>query len=261
MIVRERTNDFVMIEQHHHALLSGQFARQWGDDFFEGFSKKADVLWAVSEHDRAWIDLDAYPLWNDAVNAPFSFIDLPSALKLPHYKQGIDYLERENAYAAFLCSMHYASFFAESTNPAELVYRSFELDRQQRLRNQLPDVTVKEWNFHFSMLKFLDQLSLYVCFNEPGVAKEDEISMYRDGFVKSEHFSFASGKSVVAYWMDKRRIGLTAFPFKGEFEVSVSLRIVNKSVIQQHGLAEAYKKASPLERTVQIESTVVESLS
>jgi Protein of unknown function (DUF3891) len=251
MVVYQRKDEFVMVEQHNHALLSGQFASEWSDEYFEGEDRKADVIMAVTDHDRAWIDLDAHPLWNDSTQEPFSFIDYPSALKLPHYKQGIDSLEAENAYAALLCSMHYASFFNESTDPREQAYLNFELNRQNRIRKRIMDVKEYECNFHFALLKFCDRLSLYICHNKPGASKENEFPSFREAIVKPGHFSFTQ-KPIAAHWLDEKRIGLTVFPFKKEFETSVSIRRINKNMIQQLGLVNAYKKTPITERTVVI---------
>jgi hypothetical protein len=252
MIVYERDHDFVMVEQHHHALLSGVFAEHWRDEFFLGIHRKSDVLFGIAQHDRAWIRLDATPLWNDRKKAPYSFIDFPSPLKLSHYQHGIDSLERENRYAALLCSRHYASFFAESSNPDEQAYFRYEVDRQNRLRLEFHEVSDADLQFHVEMLKFLDRLSIYVCINEPGVPKEDEFVGYREGFVNSEHFPFAYGKRIVAYWLDDRRIGLNVFPFTDEFEASIVVRIVNKTAIHQHGVAEAYRNTPPSVRIIRI---------
>jgi hypothetical protein len=252
VIVYERDHDFVMVEQHHHALLSGVFAEHWRDEFFVGIQRKSDIVFGVAQHDRAWIGLDTTPLWNDAIKAPYSFIDFPSHLKLPYYQHGIDSVEQENRYAALLCSRHYASFFAESSNPDEQAYFRYELERQKRLRVEFDDVSDYEIGLHVEMLKFLDRLSIYVCINEPGVSKEDEFVGYREGFVNSERFPFTFGKRIVANWLDNRRVGLNVFPFTEEFEASIAIRIVNKEKIHKYGVAEAYQNTPPTVRMIRI---------
>lgn len=61
MIIYERTDDFVMIKQHDHAQLSAEIARHVNQAVFLNPSRKEDVLYSISEHDRGWIDLDDVP--------------------------------------------------------------------------------------------------------------------------------------------------------------------------------------------------------
>lgn len=251
LIVYERETDFVMIEQHHHAILSGELAGNWRNDLFMR-NHRQDVVFAITEHDRAWIALDATPLWNDAKQVPYSFLDLPSRLKLPHYQYGIDAVEHQNKYAALLCSHHYASFFHKSVDVAERQYYHYELHRQNRLRQAFGDVSDDEITIHVEMLKFFDRLSLYICLNEPGVSKENEFPWYRDGFQGSERILGTSGSRVNAHWIDKNRIGLTVFPFTEPFLASVPAKLVSKRLIQQEGVAEAYQSTPQTIRTVEM---------
>jgi hypothetical protein len=251
LIVYERENNFVMVEQNNHAILSGDLAKNWRDDLFVGMDRKPDVIFAITQHDRAWVGLDETPLWDDAAKAPYSFIDLPSRLKLPHYQVGIDAVERRNKYAAFLCSCHYASFFDESADSAEQAYYRHELERQNRLRPEL-NVSDEELHIHLNILKFLDRLSIYICINEPGVAKEQEFFWYRDGFPGSEQLLGAHGQRINAYWLDEGRIGLTRFPFASTFTVSVPAKIVSKRDIEQLGIAVAYRQTPVTLRTVEL---------
>lgn len=121
---------------------------------FLGEEWKEDVLYSIKEHDRAWIDLDHTPLWNDELQRPYSFIDYPSLIKLTYYRQGIDKVGRQSPYAGLLCSLHFASFYEAQKNV----------------------------QFHFKLLQQCDHLSIYLCMQEPGINKAQEISWYRNGF-------------------------------------------------------------------------------
>lgn len=252
LLLYERETDFVLVEQHHHAILSGDLFNNWEYDLLVGKHRQSDVFFAIRHHDHAWIGLDATPLWNDGQNAPYSFIDLPSLLKLPHYQLGIDWVERRNQYAAILCSQHYASFFNHSKGDAEQAYYRYERERQNRLRAEIGDVSDRETNAHLAILQFLDRLSIYICINEPGVSKDREFGWYQDGFEGTEQLPHANGGRIVAQWLHERSIGLTAFPFAQKFEVSVPTKIVDKRAIQKHGIAEAYRVTSSTVRTVEM---------
>lgn len=136
MIVREKGDAFVLISQHNHAAVSGEFAKKWNHSFYEQVGRKDDLLFSVYEHDRGWLALDHTPFWNDAKQAPYSFLDFPTVPKLVHYKHGIDEVEQMNPYAALLCSLHFCALLGEKNDE----YQSFlahEHKRQNKLKNLL----------------------------------------------------------------------------------------------------------------------------
>lgn len=253
MLVYKRENDFVLVEQHDHAILSGDLFSHLRDDVVTG-NFRSDVFFAVRNHDRAWIGIDATPIWNDGQDSPYSFIDLPSLLKLPHYQYGIDWVECKNKYAALLCSQHYASFFSHTKDDAELEYYQYELDRQNRLLVKIGDVSENENNNHLDILKFFDRLSVYICMNEPGVSKDNEFSWYRDGFAGTEQLFNANGDKIIAHWLNEKSVGLNVFPFTHKFEISVPIKAVSKRAIQEHGIAKAYRTSPSTIRTVEVGS-------
>lgn len=155
-------------------------------------------------------------------------------------------------YTALLCSRHYASFFNESIHSAEQAYYRHELERQNRLLLGVGDISDDEINIHVEILKFFDRLSIYICINEPGTSKESEFPWYRDGFQGSEQIPGTYGNRINAYWLDKNHVGLTVFPFTARFKVSVPTKIVSKRVIEQQGIAVAYKSTPVTIRTVKV---------
>lgn len=82
MICREQDGTLVMTKQHEHGLLAGEFAKWFKEEHTPAEGRRAEVLWAVSNHDRGWIDLDETPFWNDAEGLPYSFLDFPVVPKL-----------------------------------------------------------------------------------------------------------------------------------------------------------------------------------
>ena len=62
LVIYEREHDWVMIPQHHHGLLSGDIARHWNDTYLDGTDLWNEVIFAIAQHDRAWIDLDELPV-------------------------------------------------------------------------------------------------------------------------------------------------------------------------------------------------------
>lgn len=242
MIIFEQNESFVMVAQHDHALVSGEMAQNWKDDYFPALEKKQDVLIAVREHDRGWIDLDAAPLWDHIHQRPYSFMNYPVAHKIASYKKGIDEVCKMNKYAGLLCSLHFASFIDYTTDPEFTHFWNAEKIRQEQLYRELDfeESGNKEKNlfYHLDILKFCDNLSLYICLNEPKVQKSNEHPFYRNGFPQT--FPFANSKRIFASWTDVDVVSLSISPLKGSMEVSLPIKIVKKEKIIKSGLSQAY---------------------
>lgn len=242
MIVHERENDFIMIQQHEHALLSGEMALQWKKDFLLRSKLREVADWAVAQHDRAWIPLDEHPSWNDEEARPYSFINFPMPEKLAAYQRGIEEVSSQSLYAGMLCSMHYQSFLTEDSNdPLVRQFVQEEKQRQEKLFDTLGmDIPRDIYDLHFHRLQFCDDLSLYICMNEPGVPKEKEVSWFKDGFRQSFHFA---PDGMVAEWLDDKQVTVDPFPFESPFDIEIPFRIVSKEQIERIGLDKAYHQA------------------
>ena len=266
MIVRERAQHFVMISQHDHAQLSGWCAMLWGNERIPAPPVPRDALYlAASLHDVGWLALDANPAWNEAAGRPYTFVDLPNALRLPHYRRGIDFVERLDPYAALLCSQHYVSLLEPELNAAGEEAKRFvvaERRRQHRLVRRLReagrDQELRRNRYDLSLLKIWDALSLYVALNEPGVAKSAEHPWYRDrvavlpsypdvapspGASAGAGGDTGAGTVLRARWLSGTDIGLQPFPFRETFTYALLTKEVAKPAVREWGIVEAYRWA------------------
>ncbi|MEH7120583.1 DUF3891 family protein [Neobacillus vireti] len=252
MIIYENEHSFIMISQHDHAKISGEIAQNWRDDFFNGIERKEEVVLAIYEHDRGWIDLDSAPLWNNQEQKPYSFENYPMKAKTTYYKAGIDEVAKMNKYASLLCSLHFASFFEKESNPIGQQFLKEEIKRQQILLKELNILgeKVEEDNlkFHLNMLMFCDNLSLYICLNKPGVHKLEEHLFFRNGF--SQMFSFANNQRIHAHWINQETVSLSVFPMKRQLQVQLEFKEVKKEDIKGNGLEKAYNDTPSSIRTV-----------
>ncbi|WP_025026011.1 DUF3891 family protein [Caldalkalibacillus mannanilyticus] len=251
MIVRETKDSFILIKQHDHAQISGQLAENWNEDLSD---TKKDLLFAIYQHDRGWIDLDDTPFWNDQNKSPYSFLDFPFTTKVVHYKHGIDQIEAESPYAALICSLHYHSIV--SFNPEEgSWFLQHENNRQQKLKASLKIDShhkIRKMEYGYQLLKFCDRMSIYLCVNEPGISKEDEYELYKNGFKDSELFRITNGKRIIANWMNTNHVSLTPFPFRHHFDIRILYKEVFKDDIMKKGIVKAYIDAECKENTVNI---------
>lgn len=214
MIVRELEDSFLVIRQHDHGLISGEFARYWGTRIHP----KTPTLHAIARHDIGWLELDDEVRFNPETNAPYSFIDYPLEPKLRAYGNGLDRIEYEEPYAGYLCSMHYSSFVRDSEEPAAVEFKKGEDERRDRLE-ALPEKWLDNVGYNFRLLQLCDDLSLFVCLNEPG---ENTFPWYRNGFE-------FGGEKLMPVWNDERTLSLTPNPFSGPFDLTVPYRRIDGS--------------------------------
>jgi hypothetical protein len=257
MIVRETPTSFICLAQHDHAQISGLLAEHWQLPYFEGPERHTEVLLAIREHDRAWIPLDAAPIWNEQARAPHSFLDYPTAPKVQHYRQGIEEVEQLAPYAGLLCSLHYTSFPDLARSEAGQQFLAAETQRQHRLKQELqltapaPAATL---DFHKRLLRFADNLSLYLCLNEPGSSKAQEHPWYQEGIPFSENFGFTNQQKIRANWPTPHEVHVQPSPFAEAFPVTLRYRELPKTQLAAAGLGQCFAEAPVEELEVWVHS-------
>jgi hypothetical protein len=211
VIVRERPDSFVLVEQHHHGMVSGEFARHWAAEV----PTREATLYAVANHDVGWRELDEAVRWNEEAGRPYSFLDYPAEPKLRAYANGLDYIQAHSPYAACLCSMHYGSFVRNSQREPEVAFREAEAARRRGIEAALSEEEIGSLEYNFRLLQLCDDLSLFVCLNEPG---RNDYPHYRDGF------GFM-GARLEPVWEDERALRLDPNPFSEDFGIEVPYRL------------------------------------
>lgn len=242
MIILDRKQSYFMVTQNDHAQIAGVIARNCKKEYFFDDIRTQEVLLAIQEHDRGWIELDSSPIWNDKTEKPYSFIDYPLALKIPFYKKGLDEVEKMSKYAALLCSLHYSSFIQDSSEPSVREFWYVEKQRQDQLSKELQLAGNKDKQetlmYHLDLLKFCDYLSLFICLNEPGFNKGIH-PFFRNGF--PQLFPFVTDEPIVAHWETQETVSLSFSPLKSEIVVELPYRVVMKDQIEEYGVLQAYK--------------------
>lgn len=175
MIIRKRKNEWILITQYDHSVCSGLFASH----FAVPFHRRETTIWAIAEHDRCWIELDKHPKWNLESNEPYSFENYPLDEKLLAYTKGITEIAKVDSFAGYIVSKHFASFFKDAADHQGVQFLLQEQKRQQNLR---PLIEMSDHNLanHCQLLKCCDDLSLFLCLNEPGT---NEHPWYREGLL------------------------------------------------------------------------------
>lgn len=251
MIVMKTSEGIWLFEQHHHALASGVMARNWREEDFSDTSIRKEVEYAIAHHDRGWISLDARPKWNEEKDQPYSFIDYSMFEKMKQYHAGVDQVERKTKYGALLCSMHYRSFFPDHSEDSEIQqFIHKEEKRQRRLYEELDKpLNQEQITFHFRLLQFCDDLSLYCCMNFPGSTKEEELDWFRDGF--RQRFA-AAPKGLQAWWKNEQEIELDPFPFADSFQLDIPYKYISFDQMKGYSLKDMWNSIPLRNRPITI---------
>ena len=216
MIIRERSDSYVLIKQHDHALAAGEFARRWAKRPLPLDS----TLYAIANHDVAWQGPDAEVRWNEETGQPYSFVDYPPLEKVEAYAEGLDWLEERDPYAACLCSMHYETLLRRfGGGEVEERFADGEMRRQERLRARMSGEELENLERNLGLLRLCDGLSLFVCLNEPG--GEEDPPPYPEGF----EFERERYRPV---WEDRSILRLEPNPFYEPFGLVIPYQTVGK---------------------------------
>lgn len=185
MIIQQVDEQFIVIRQTDHAMLSGFFAREWGSESVSRAEPNDSFRLAAAEHDNGWTEWELHPRIDYATYAPYTFMSIPTAEHIEIYKRGIERIVQADPYAALLTTMHVAGLYdrARATMPGfsakyvkatetQLVTEFIQRLRLQQLRLKVDlraDAVRKNFSDEKSLqsnlqrLDALDRLSLYFC--------------------------------------------------------------------------------------------------
>ena len=185
MIVQEQGDELILIRQTDHAVLSGFFAREWGNELFPRPEPFESLQLAAREHDNGWHEWELQPQIDPKTRLPYSFMSLPTDAHMELYQRGIERVVKTDRYAGLLVSMHASGLYdrARATIPgfsakyvksteAELVNGFLQALKLQQLRLKVDlrgDAATKEFvqdkllETNSRRLEALDRLSLYFC--------------------------------------------------------------------------------------------------
>lgn len=185
MIIQEQGDHLVLIRQTDHAVLSGHFARELGNELFTPPEPAESFRLAATEHDNGWNEWELLPEIDPATFLPYSFMSIPTAEHIELYQRGIERVVKVDRYAGLLVSMHCLALYdrTRATMPgfsakyvksqeAPMVTEFLQTLRLQQLRLKvdlradpaMKDYTGEKWlQANTQRLEALDRLSLYFC--------------------------------------------------------------------------------------------------
>src|SRR5437762_12584643 len=78
MIIQEHGDHLILIRQTDHAVLSGYFARELGNEGFARPEPLESFQLAATEHDNGWNEWELQPRIDPVTFLPYSFMSVPT---------------------------------------------------------------------------------------------------------------------------------------------------------------------------------------
>ena len=111
MIIQDQGDHLIIIRQTDHAVLSGFFARELGNEIFSKPEPGESFRLAATEHDNGWEEWELEASIDPVTFLPYSFMSVPTAEHIALYQRGIERVVKADRYAGLLVSMHCAGLY------------------------------------------------------------------------------------------------------------------------------------------------------
>jgi len=175
MLIRDDGDSWLAIPQPAHALLSGQVARDWGNERFAAPDPYESVCLGAEQHDVAWTSWDLRPPLNAEARRSASFLEAPFEERLAIWDGAPERMLAQDPFAALLVSLHgrnvhtlYAN--ADVLEPAQRAAVTAYLGRQAALQERLLALlgaTPEQAERAAALVLCLDAVSLRLCHGWP----------------------------------------------------------------------------------------------
>ena len=180
MIHREDPEGLIVVKQPSHAWLSGQMARNWGNEDFGHFDPWEEVCLGAEQHDIGWLLWEETPTLNAHTGRPHNFFEVPVESHTKLWTQGVQFALSFGNYPALLVSLHGVSLYKShssqaSAEEAQLIQdfisqqQRFQEERLKCLRNDpyyAPYTTSEIVTRNQQLVRALDRLSLAMCMGD-----------------------------------------------------------------------------------------------
>ena len=160
MIVVDDTDSWLLITQPDHAWFSSELLSLFRTGGLAEHPRRAELLFAVREHDNGWRETDAAPRWNSESGRPHDFLTLPREERIELWQRGTARYAGEHPYAALLITRH--ALQLHQSRRDQDGWQEF-LDFLDELHRGLAEETGIEDEDDYRWLDLADLLSLGVC--------------------------------------------------------------------------------------------------
>lgn len=106
MIVAPDHGSLLFVTQPDHARFAAELLALWRADGLPDHPRRAELLFAVREHDNGWREADAAPRWNAERGRPHDFITMAREDRIEIWQRGTARFSGEHPYATLLITHH-----------------------------------------------------------------------------------------------------------------------------------------------------------
>ncbi len=195
-----------LVEQHDHAVLSGELAAGWR--LADGSASLPEsVILAIALHDVGWRELDRQPRWNPQTGLPHDFMTFPRRHRCQAMVRGIDRVAELHPYAGVLVSLHHSELVKQHL-PTEFL-------EEERRRGELLDALGDAVPFPSEIrrdlrhLRFFDHLSLLLCLSSPEV-RPGSVPDWLSPHTEPEAEGYGA---ISVHWLDREQVEFSPYPF------------------------------------------------
>lgn len=191
MIVTSSDGQLLFITQPDHARFSAELLSLWRTDGLPVHPRRAELLFAVREHDNGWRETDAAPQWDPARRRPHDFLSIPRETRIDLWQRGTARFAGEHPYAALLITRHAIQLHRERRGEEWQPFLDYLAELYQGLSAAagLPD---EEIDVDYRWLDLTDLLSLAVCNRWPDAfGRYGFQGLFREGTLLLEPFPLA----------------------------------------------------------------------
>jgi hypothetical protein len=251
MIIQDNSeaHQVIAISQTAHAWVSGQLARQWGNECFPSFAPVEPLCYAAEQHDRGFLDWERQPTLNPKSGLPHTFENIPLSLHVELRKKSILELKAVSLYAALVTSLYFARAVGKQSpvKSHEDRHRIVEfLTEQQALQRELLGALRKDpylrsacsdraIEYNRRLLAAWDQLSVQLCRNPNSQFSVNDVPTASDKSCRL---------SVTPVDPNSREIRLKLWPFaKSRVELTCEGHVLDRRFTSEADLRKYLKDA------------------
>src|SRR6185436_13861512 len=154
---------WLLITQPDHAAFAAELMSLWRAEGMPDHPQRADLLFAVREHDNGWREADAAPRWNAERRRPHDFLTMPRPARIEVWERGVSRFAGERPYAALLITRHARRLHRDRRGEAEWEGLLETLDELERGLAEAAFAGEEEIAAADRLLDRADTLSLAAC--------------------------------------------------------------------------------------------------
>ncbi|MEM7050876.1 MAG: DUF3891 family protein [Acidobacteriota bacterium] len=163
MIVAEEYRELLVFTQTDHARFAGELLSLWKGHDVPDHPRRADLIFAVREHDNGWREADAAPSCDRETGKPHDFLTLPEGERREIWRRGTARFEDKRPYPALLITLHAQNLIDHRCDDESWQELLTELsERRQRLQETVA-LDGDEAEQDYRLVDLTDLVSLTVC--------------------------------------------------------------------------------------------------